>query len=116
TAREQEVSGGASLAIAALRTEHSSNPLGIDARRPCLGWEMTASARGARQSAYRIQVAASPLDLADGENLLWDSGKVDSERSAHHAYEGPALTSGQRYFWRARVWDETGRPADWSAT
>ena len=55
-----------SLAITALRTEHASNPLGIDARRPCLGWEMAATARGARQTAYRLQVALSAADLSDG--------------------------------------------------
>jgi alpha-L-rhamnosidase len=114
SAGEREASNGASLQVTALRTEHSSSPLGIDALRPCVGWELTASARGARQTAYRIQVAASPEDLAGGEKLLWDTGKIDSDRSAHHAYEGPALKSGQRYFWRARAWDETGRPSDWS--
>ncbi|HEX5789393.1 MAG TPA: family 78 glycoside hydrolase catalytic domain, partial [Woeseiaceae bacterium] len=103
-----------SLAITALRTEHASNPLGIDARRPCLGWEMAAAARGARQTAYRLQVALSAADLSDGENLLWDTGKVESDRSAHHAYEGPALEPGQRYFWRAEVWDEDGQPSGWS--
>jgi alpha-L-rhamnosidase len=114
SAREPEAAAGAPLVIAQLRTEHGSHPLGIDARQPCLGWEMTSGTRGARQTAYRIQVAESADDLADGENLLWDTGQVDSDRSAHHAYEGPALESGQRYFWRARVWDENGRPTEWS--
>jgi alpha-L-rhamnosidase len=105
----------ASLAIRALRTEHTAEPLGIDAERPCLGWQMTAPGRGARQTAYRIQVAASREALEAGRDLLWDTGRVDSDRSAHHAYEGPALESGRRYFWRARVWDERGRASDWSA-
>lgn len=115
SARGAEASSDATLVLPVLQTEHASNPLGIDARRPCLGWELASAARGARQTAYRIQVAASPGALADGENLLWDTGKVASDRSAHHTYEGPALESGARYFWRARAWNENGRPSGWSA-
>ncbi len=110
-----QAASAASLAITALRTEHTSDPLGIDAERPCLGWEMTSPVRGARQTAYRIQVAASREALEAGMDLLWDTGKVASDRSAHHAYDGPALESGRRYFWRARVWDERGQASDWSA-
>src|SRR2546430_12028960 len=30
-------------------------------------------------------------------------------------YGGPALESGQRYYWQARVWDDAGRSSPWSA-
>ncbi len=45
-----------------LTAEHLSSPLGIDAARPLLGWQLDSDARGARQRAYRILVATSPTD------------------------------------------------------
>ena len=32
--------------------------------------------------------------------------KILSERSVNVAYEGPALRSAQRYYWKVRVWYE----------
>ena len=40
-----------------LRTEYKENPLGIDARKPRLSWQLVSSGRGVRQSAYEIRVA-----------------------------------------------------------
>ncbi|MEF8795112.1 MAG: glycoside hydrolase family 78 protein [Salinivenus sp.] len=104
----------AALEVDALRTNHKTTPMGIDGQTPCLAWTLTASARGARQRAYRIQVAESPETLAEGENLVWDSGKVNTDQSAHHAYDGPTLEPRTRYYWRVRVWDGDGQPSAWS--
>ncbi len=65
------------------------------------------------QSAYEIQVAVSAEKLTRSK-LLWDSGKRDSEASMHVPYEGPALNSSQRYYWRVEVWDNRGRDSGWS--
>ena len=105
----------AAPAVADLRCEYKVNPLGIDVERPRLSWRLISEARGAMQSAYRIQVAESEEALQSGEDLLWDTGKVDSDRSIHHAYDGPALEARQRYFWRVRTWDEGGEATGWSA-
>ena len=106
--------GTAALEVASLRTNHKATPMGIDGQDPCLAWTLTASARGARQTAYRIQVAESRSALNDGESLVWDSGKVNTDQSAHHAYDGPALEPRTRYYWRVRVWDGDGQPSAWS--
>ncbi len=103
-------------AVADLRCEYKVNPLGIDAARPRLSWRFTSEARGAMQSAYRIQMAASEEALQRGGDPLWDTGKVNSDRSTHHAYDGPALEARQRYYWRVRTWDENGEATDWSET
>jgi alpha-L-rhamnosidase len=100
-----------------LTCEYRENPLGIDVTHPRLGWQLRSGRRGARQSAYQITAASSPAALEEPE-LLWDSGRVESDRSAHIAYAGPPLSSRQRVHWRVIVWDERGErtvsdPAWW---
>lgn len=94
-----------------LTCEYRENPLGIDMVRPRLGWRMRSGRRGARQAAYRIVAAASP-DALSVPNTLWDSGRVESDQSAHVVYEGPVLASGQRVHWKVTVWDESGVSAE----
>lgn len=45
---------------------------------------------------------------------IWDSGKVYSDQSVFVAYQGEALQSRVRYFWRVKVWDERGAESEWS--
>lgn len=116
--------------ISHLTCEYNPNPLGIDVVQPRLGWQMHSPHRGKNQTAYQILAAPSEpgLDLATG--LLWDSGKVQSDQSIHVMYQGQPLSSGQRVYWKVRVWDETGQvvesptawwemgllePSDWQA-
>ncbi len=94
-----------------LRCEYLTNPLGVDVSRPRLSWIVTSQERGARQSAYQVLVATSPERLAPGRADLWDSGKVVSDRTIGIVYEGQALRSGQRAYWRVRVWDQNDREA-----
>jgi alpha-L-rhamnosidase len=61
------------------------------------------------QTAYRILVAARPENLAAGIGDLWDSGKIESDRSIQIDYQGAALKSFQRCYWNVRVWDLAGR-------
>jgi alpha-L-rhamnosidase len=97
-----------------LRTGYAVDPVGIDTRNPRLSWRLESSERGARQAAYRIQVALSPEALSVGGDLFWDTGRVPSGQSVHVRYDGPPLTSGTRYHWRVRVWDPSGVSSKWS--
>ncbi|MEN8254409.1 MAG: glycoside hydrolase family 78 protein [Verrucomicrobiota bacterium] len=87
-----------------LVAEYKTNPLGIDVRRPRLSWKMVASENNVLQDAYRIQVAASAEELAAEASLLWDSGDVESSQSIHIEYAGEELKSGERVYWRVKVW------------
>jgi alpha-L-rhamnosidase len=99
----------------ALRCEYLTNPLGIDVARPRLSWKLVSNRRGALQTAYQIEVADSEAALKSDHGSLWDSGKVASDRSIQVVYNGKALPSGQRAWWRVRVWDGDGKRSGWSA-
>ncbi|MBI9048763.1 MAG: family 78 glycoside hydrolase catalytic domain [Anaerolineaceae bacterium] len=92
--------------ISHLTCEYKTNPLGIDVLQPRLSWQMQNERRGTRQTAYQIIVATSESSLHNGTTPIWDSGKIESDQSIHVPYNGPALSSGQRVYWKARVWDE----------
>ena len=81
-------------------------PLGIDAERPRLSWQLQDSRMGARQTAYQLQVATKPGLLTNPD--VWDSGKIASDRSVDVVYAGPALAATKRYYWRVTVWDKDG--------
>jgi alpha-L-rhamnosidase len=104
-----------SLSVGGLRTEHRANPVGIDAPKPRLGWQLRSDARGVVQSAYEIRVATSEAAVKAGRDLAWSSGRVASEESTERVYEGAPLRSGERYYWQVRVWDGAGKATPWSA-
>lgn len=104
------------VVIAAPRTEYLQNPIGIDVLCPRFSWQLRSDRRNVSQSGYQIQVAADEKDLVAGRKLIWDSSRVNSGESIHRVYEGPALQSAQRYFWRVRVWDDRAVASAWSET
>jgi len=97
-----------------LRCEYAVNPIGIDVARPRLSWVIEADGFGLRQRGYQVLVATS-RDALDGDRGdLWDSGQVDSDDSVHVVYEGKPLASGQRAWWKVRVWLSDGRVSSYS--
>src|SRR5919107_2334376 len=94
-----------------LKCEYRIDPLGIGERAPRLSWELQSEGRGQVQSAYRILVAGNEEDLEAEENLLWDSGRVESDRTIGVEYGGEELRSGSQCVWKVRVWDGTDNPS-----
>lgn len=103
------------LRIARTTVEYADTLLGTEVEHPRLTWELNARGRGARQSAYRVRVALTEKDLVRGRHLVWDSGRVESDRTVGIVYAGPALRPRTRYHWQVRVWDGEGRASAWSA-
>jgi alpha-L-rhamnosidase len=118
-----------------LRCEFLKNPLGIDQVKPRLSWKLQASVasgldpvpsgagrgpapsgtgRGLKQTAFQIKVASTEQAARYGLGDLWDSGKIDSDRSTGVAYAGQPLTSRRQCWWRVRVWDQSGNVSAWS--
>ena len=92
-----------------LECESLINPLGLDSRHPALSWQLQDSRRGARQTAYQVQVATSAKKLARGDSDVWDSGRVLSDQSRNVKYAGADLKASTRYFWRVISWDANGK-------
>lgn len=92
--------------------EYQTNPLGLGETRPRLGWKLRTARRGARQVAYRVRAASDAGALTNGGDLLWDSGRVESDASVHVVYQGPAPRSGEGVWWRVQAWDEAGNTAE----
>ena len=87
--------------VTQLRCEYRENPLGIDVAKPRLSWITDSSGlrtaeRGLRQTAYQILVASSEELLKNDKGDLWDSGKVESDKSIQVEYTGKVLTSQAR--------------------
>ena len=97
-----------------LRTEYMSNPLGIDTKSPRLFWEVNDTRRGAVQSAYQILVSSRLDKLEKDESDIWNSGKVESDKSAHVLYSGLELESYKTYYWKVKTWDESGKASQYS--
>ena len=97
-----------------LRCEYRQNPLGIDVAAPRLSWTLNAAERGQTQRAYQVLVADSEIALAADQGTLWDSGRVESGQSAHVVYAGTPLPSGQRCWWKVRVWDQADQTTGYS--
>ena len=71
--------------------------------------------RGESQTAYQIVVASMREGLAGGKAELWDSGKMDSDKSASVEYAGRRCRRATRFWWKVRVWDQTGKASPYSA-
>jgi len=72
----------------------------MDAPRPEFAWQLVTDATEVLQSAYEVEVATTE-DFASG--IVWSSGPVDSDLPFGVVYEGDALLSATRYWWRVRV-------------
>ena len=70
-----------------LKCEYLVNPLGIDVPEPRFSWTLTSSRRGQLQAAYHILVASSRDKLDQNVGDIWDSGKVDSDRSVRRTVD-----------------------------
>ncbi len=85
-----------------LRCEYEKEPMGIDVEVPRFSWKLESSDQNVLQTAYEVVV--------DG---MWESGKVESDRSIHVEYAGKKLSPCTCYTYRVRVWDNYGGCSDW---
>ncbi len=103
------------LSVTDMRVDNTADPLGIDDTTPDLSWQLASSRRDEMQSAYQVQAAGTAQDLQAGKADTWDSGRISSQQSVDVTYRGTAPASGERVYWRVRVWDGNGQASAWSA-
>jgi len=106
----------ATVSVANLTCEYLTNPIGTDATKPQLSWQLESDQRGQKQSAYRILVASSRDKLDRDIGDLWDSGNITDEQSQNIIYNGKPLKTLQQCFWKVKIWDSIGQPSSWSET
>lgn len=99
-----------------LRCEYQETPMGLEVPNPRLSWQMKATSRGAKQTAYQILVADNEADLKKDNGNVWNSGMVKSEQSIKIDYAGKPLESRKRYFWKVKIWNEKNKPTSYSET
>jgi len=114
-AEQQAELATSKLAASGLTCEYATNPLGVDTPQPRFGWLLESDKRSQSQSGYRVLVSTSLEQLQANVGNKWDSGEVPSNRSVNVEYRGKPLSSGERCFWRVRVWDKQGQPSAWSS-
>lgn len=84
--------------------EGFTNPIGYHDATPTFSWKLPEGME--KQSAYHIEVL--------GQDVLWDSGWVESGQSIFVPYAGKPLASNQRLTWRVDYRDGDGKASGWS--
>lgn len=90
--------------------DYETAPVGVS-HMPQFAWELVSDKKNVKQKSYELQIAKD----ADFTDLIYNSGKTESEESAHVYAEGASLESGKRYFVRAKASDGQ-EETDWSET
>lgn len=96
------------LQIIDFTVEYRKNPIGLDCL-PRFSWKIKSKVKNTMQVSYQIIVR-------NEEQLVWDSGKADSEQSLFVPYEGIELTPVTAYQVNVTVWDNHGNCGETEGT
>ena len=95
------VAAASDFSVMNLKVEYTKTPLGLDVKTPRFSWQMRAEkGRGASQTAYQIVVKDA------GNNVVWDTKKVESDGSIGIVYAGQPLKPSTKYTWTVHVWNQ----------
>ena len=97
-----------------LRCEHAIDPLGVDVARPALSWIPDSDRGDETQTSYQILISGTPDGPDHDRGDIWDSGRVSSDVCEGVPYDGRALMSRERCWWKVRLWDRDRHPGPWS--
>ncbi|MBQ5341017.1 MAG: family 78 glycoside hydrolase catalytic domain [Oscillospiraceae bacterium] len=88
-----------------LRVCALEDPIGLGNRTPEFSWHVSG---GVRQRAYRIKAERNG-------SVIWDTGKVCSDRMNGIIYDGEELRSRDMVSWEVTLWDENSKPGETSS-
>lgn len=86
----------------------------IGTASPTFGWILSSDHPSDRQTACQVLVATTVEQLDGAHADCWDSGRLLRDESINLTYGGSPLIAGATYFWRVRVWGQSGEPSPWS--
>ena len=95
-----------------LRTERLVNPMSVDTPSPRLGWRIESTKNDVMQTSYRLIVSSTPEKAQALDGDFWDT-TVETNQSQWISYQGKALRSNTRCYWRVKV-NTTQGESDWS--
>jgi len=98
-----------------LTCEYTTNPLGIDSRKPRFSWQFESKERNQFQSGYELIVSDNLTDIQKVNGNVWQTGKVNSSQSIQVEFAGKELQSFTKYYWRVKVYDGSSETSSWSA-
>src|SRR5690554_3194760 len=97
--------------VTTIRVDNVENPLAVNSESPRFGWQLQSSENDLLQTAYQVEIYS---DTKNKSEMIWDSGKIDSEKSQGVKLDIDKLKPGVKYLWRVRVWDNNERLSEWS--
>lgn len=97
-----------------LQCESQSNPLGIDVAAPQFSYRFKMVGKNQEQDGYEIIVSDKPENLVTLTNLVWSSGKIQSNQNTAIDYAGRALQPFTKYYWKVRAYNKTATAPAWS--
>ncbi|MDQ5930814.1 MAG: alpha-L-rhamnosidase [Bacteroidota bacterium] len=106
----------AQIAAVHLKCEKTENPLAVSQNEPRLSWQLVSDESNVSQAAYQILVASSEEKLQKNQADIWDSKKVISNKNLQIIYNGKALKTETKYFWKVKVWNQNNKAFHWSKT
>lgn len=92
------------FSVSDFKVEGLVAPEGIDAERPRFSWKLFSQDLNESQSAYQLKVVK---EFGDRE-LVWDSGRVESDAQLFVEYDGKALEPATEYSVELVVWNKDG--------
>ena len=90
-----------------LRVMSLVNPSPVDMKEPNFSWQLQSEEYGVLQTSYQLSVSTD----AEGADVVWTSGVVESDQSVRVVAKGITLQPATRYYWRVSVTDNHGNSA-----
>ena len=98
----------AGVKLSAVLLDAQDNPVGVGNTAPAFSWQIQSKSNDVVQTAYQIVVATSKAGLNGNSGMVWNSGKVVSDKSVNIIYKGAKLQSATKYYWKVNVWTNKG--------
>ena len=84
-----------------LKTEYRRHPIGMDVPKPAFSWKMRSDRKGTRQTGCRVRVFR-------GGECVWDTGRMETDASLYHIYDGKPLEPRTEYRVTVQATDNHG--------